>query len=427
MAGNKGSKYYDVFLDYKIWLTKKGGHEIVEHTHFMLLEKISQTGSIAGAAEAVGMSYRKAWGMLRDCERELGFPLVETLRGGSGGGSTVLSHDGLNLLLSYSNLRRDMDKLIKENVRAFFRKINEPLRLFVPFLLGLILLCSCNGRGSVAEDSALSGDLVIFHAGSLAAPFKAITDSFTSIHPKVRVLAEASGSIDAARKITELRRDCDLMASADYAVIENLLLPEYGLENIRFATNEMAIVYTNRSRYRQQIDTLNWAEILSRDDVAVGRSDPDADPCGYRTLLTLRLARNFYDTTLLREIEQKDKRFIRPKETDLLALLDAGAVDYIFLYRSVAIQHNLPYLELPHSINLGDPDYNDFYSKASVEVRGSSPSEKMIMKGEAMVYGITRLKNAPNPKAAEAFIEYLLSAEGGAAILERMGQKPYSR
>jgi molybdate/tungstate transport system substrate-binding protein len=37
------------------------------------------------------------------------------------------------------------------------------------------------------------------------------------------------------------------------------------------------------------------------------------------------------------------------------------------------------------------------------------------------------LKNAPNPKAAEAFIEYLLSAEGGAAILERMGQKPYSR
>jgi len=72
----------------------------------------------------------------------------------------------------------------------------------------------------------LSGDLIIFHAGSLSMPFKAIADTFMRIHPNVKILAEASGSIDAARKITELDRDCDIMASADYSVIDNLLIPE---------------------------------------------------------------------------------------------------------------------------------------------------------------------------------------------------------
>ncbi|MCL1973294.1 MAG: tungstate ABC transporter substrate-binding protein WtpA, partial [Bacteroidetes bacterium] len=40
------------------------------------------------------------------------------------------------------------------------------------------------------------------------------------MHPKVRVLSEGAGSLDCARKITELHRPCDIMASADYAVID---------------------------------------------------------------------------------------------------------------------------------------------------------------------------------------------------------------
>jgi molybdate/tungstate transport system substrate-binding protein len=48
----------------------------------------------------------------------------------------------------------------------------------------------------------------------------------------------------------------------------------------------------------------------------------------------------------------------------------------------------------------------------------------MTMSGEAMVYGVTVLRNAPNKKAAEAFIEFLLSEEGGRKILREMGQSP---
>ncbi|NTV18461.1 MAG: solute-binding protein, partial [Bacteroidales bacterium] len=116
------------------------------------------------------------------------------------------------------------------------------------FIIGILVLTvsllavSCRVGNKNKTDAGLSGDLIIFHAGSLSMPFKAIADTFMRIHPNVKVLAEASGSIDAARKITELGRDCDIMASADYSVIDNLLVPEYADKNIKFASNEMAIV-----------------------------------------------------------------------------------------------------------------------------------------------------------------------------------------
>lgn len=286
-------------------------------------------------------------------------------------------------------------------------------------LVALFTIFSCKNSGTKGDNSQISGDLIIFHAGSLSMPFKAIADTFMKIHPGVNVLAEASGSIDAARKITELNRPCDIMASADYSVIDNLLVPEFADDNIKFAANEMAIVFNDKSRYASQIDSTNWAEILMKEDVAFGRADPNSDPCGYRTLLTLKLA-----GVNSEKFTEKDQKFIRPKEVDLLALLDVNAVDYIFLYKSVAVQHNLRYAQLPESVNLSNPELNDIYSKVNVQVRGAKPGETMTMSGEAMVYGVTVLRNAPNKKAAEAFIEFLLSEEGGRKILREMGQSP---
>lgn len=286
-------------------------------------------------------------------------------------------------------------------------------------LVALFAIFSCKNSGTKGDNSQISGDLIIFHAGSLSMPFKAIADTFMKIHPGVNVLAEASGSIDAARKITELNRPCDIMASADYSVIDNLLVPEFADDNIKFAANEMAIVFNDKSRYASQIDSSNWAEILMKEDVAFGRADPNSDPCGYRTLLTLKLA-----GVNSEKFTEKDREFIRPKEVDLLALLDVNAVDYIFLYKSVAVQHNLRYTQLPESVNLSNPNLNEIYSKVSVQVRGAKPGETMTMNGEAMVYGVTVLRDAPNKKAAEAFIEFLLSEEGGRKILREMGQSP---
>ncbi|MEZ7885002.1 MAG: LysR family transcriptional regulator [Bacteroidales bacterium] len=124
MAGNIGSKYYDIFLDYRIWLTKTDKGEVLNHYHFVLLEAINRKQSILLAAEELVISYRKAWGMVKEMEEHLGFPLVNSQRGGKEGSSTSLSEDGLRLLNAYITLKDEMDAMFKENVRKFFHSIN---------------------------------------------------------------------------------------------------------------------------------------------------------------------------------------------------------------------------------------------------------------------------------------------------------------
>ncbi len=264
--------------------------------------------------------------------------------------------------------------------------------------------------------------LTIFHAGSLSMPIKAIADSFKVENPNVKIFLEAAGSVECARKITELNRQADIMASADYKIIDQLLIPENADFNILFAGNEMALVHTSRSKYADKINKDNWYEILQEPEVQYGRSDPNADPCGYRTLLTLQLAEIYYSIpNLAKSIENKDNRFIRPKEVDLIALLETGAIDYIFLYRSVAVQHHLPYLALPSQVNLGNPNYEEFYKQASVTIRGLAPGDSLTITGEPMVYGITIPKNAPNKELAKKFLDFFTHKDKGLKIIESMG------
>jgi molybdate/tungstate transport system substrate-binding protein len=273
------------------------------------------------------------------------------------------------------------------------------------------------------ENYQVSGDLIIFHAGSLSVPMKEIASAFRKQNPDVNIMMEAAGSVECARKITELKKPCDIMASADYAVIDKLLIPQYAGWNIKFASNEMAIVYTERSKKSREINKSNWYKILLEKSVQIGRADPDSDPCGYRTVMVSKLAEKYYKQKgLADKLLMKDVNNMRPKETDLLALLETGNVDYIFLYRSVAEQHKLKYLLLPDEINLKKTEYSELYKTVSVEINGKTPGEKIIQKGEAMIYGITIPKNAPNKKAALEFVKFLLSKDQGMRILNRLGQ-----
>ena len=100
---------------------------------------------------------------------------------------------------------------------------------FALFLLTVIFLWGCAGKKSVEEQH-----LVVFHAGSLSMPLKAIADSFMRENPGVIVDMEAAGSVDCVRKITELGKSCDVLASADYSIIDSMMIPAAASWNIRF-------------------------------------------------------------------------------------------------------------------------------------------------------------------------------------------------
>lgn len=302
-------------------------------------------------------------------------------------------------------------------------RIGAVLLIFCVFMLG----CRNSQKSDVGSgafpDRNPKGDLILFHAGSLSVPMKEISAAFTRENPGVNILMEAGGSLECARKITELKKPCDVMVSADYTVIDNLLIPAYAGWNIKFASNEMAIVYSEKSKRGREISSENWYKILLDKNVQIGRADPDSDPCGYRTVLVCKLAGNYYrQDSLSSQLLKKDRNNIRPKEVDLIALLESGNIDYIFIYRSVAEQHKLKYILLPDEINLKNPEFADLYSKVTVQISGKKPGETMVQGGEPMVYGITVPNNAPNRTVALAFVKFMLTKEKGMAILGKLGQ-----
>lgn len=285
------------------------------------------------------------------------------------------------------------------------------------FIVCLVFFISCS------EKEKQNNELIIFHAGSLTVPFDKIITEFKKENPDVEVIREIAGSRECAKKITDLHKNCDLFASADYLLIDDLLIPKFADWNIKFASNELSIVYNDKSKYANEINSENWYEILNRKDVLIGRSDPNADPCGYRTVFLFELAEKHYKIeNLFNKLVTKNLENIRPKEVDLLALLETGQIDYIFLYRSVAEQHKLKYLLLPDEINLKNPEYEDLYSSVSMELKGKKPGETNVQKGSSMVYGLTIPKNAPNKELAIKFVDFLFDANKGLRILKEEGQ-----
>ncbi|MCK5839029.1 MAG: substrate-binding domain-containing protein, partial [Bacteroidales bacterium] len=181
---------------------------------------------------------------------------------------------------------------MKKNITA---RINANAWLIILFMVSSLFAgCNRSGKDVGQKKNSVQGELIIFHAGSLSVPFKQIAEAFKESYPGVDIYLESAGSVACARKITDLNRPCDIMASADYQVIDKFLIPGYATWNIKFAGNEMVIAYFENSTFSQEINALNWYDILRRDEPIVGRSDPNQDPCGYRAVLTMKLAEKLY-------------------------------------------------------------------------------------------------------------------------------------
>ena len=255
--------------------------------------------------------------------------------------------------------------------------------------------------------------IVVFNAGSLARPLRAALDSF-ALRAHVRIEQENSGSLETARKLIDLHRTPDVIALADYEVFPQLLMPKYVTWYADFARNRMVVAYTASSRFGAEISSNNWWQVLQRPGVQVGRADPDLDPNGYRTLLTLQLAERYYRQPGLygRLLAAAPARNVRPKEVDLLGVLQAGELDYIWSYESLAQAAGLQYVQLPDSIDLGSPGDSAFYATAAIRVPGKAPADTVTFRGQPIVYALSIPAAAPHREIAERFVAFLLSADG---------------
>ena len=73
-----------------------------------LLRRVDGTGSLQTAAAGMGMSYSKAWKIVRTAEAELGFSLMERHVGGPGGGFSRLTEEGKAFAGRYEKFQREV-------------------------------------------------------------------------------------------------------------------------------------------------------------------------------------------------------------------------------------------------------------------------------------------------------------------------------
>lgn len=283
-------------------------------------------------------------------------------------------------------------------------------------LAALAASLACGG-----ERRPVTGPLVVFNAGSLARPLRAALDSFAR-REGVRVEQESAGSLETARKLTELGKIPDLVALADADVFPQYLAPEHVGSHVLFARNRMVLAYTDRSRFASEAGPDTWWRIALRPGVEVGRSDPQLDPNGYRTLLVWQLAERHYGEAGLAErlAAASPPRNVRPKEADLVGLLQAGEFDYIWSYESMARATGLRHVTLPPEIDLSAPELAAGYASVTVRVRGAGASDSVTFTGQPIVYAFAIPRRAPHPELALRFARFLAS-DAGRAILRAEG------
>lgn len=227
--------------------------------------------------------------------------------------------------------------------------------------------------------------------------------------------SESGHSVALATAIKEGRTGGDVFLSADAEVNLTLLGPTNGdwmRWFVIFARNAVVLAYSPQSRFLADFEqahngAIPWYQVLLQSGVKLRRNDPNLDPMGYYTLLVCALAEKHYGLPDLKEgILGSDTN---PEQLDQphLAQLERGEIDAMFLYRSGAVERDLPYLLLPDEINLSNPAMATTY--AGVDY---TTDRGQIFHGKPISFSATVLRTAKNSDAALDFVEYLISPIG---------------
>jgi molybdate transport system regulatory protein len=103
---------------YKIWLDNNG--KAFGDGPYELLKRVDKGKSLHQAAIQMGMSYSKAWRLVRSLEERLGFALLDRKIGGQSGGGSHVTSQGKVLMNHYGRFRRDVERGLERIYQRHF-------------------------------------------------------------------------------------------------------------------------------------------------------------------------------------------------------------------------------------------------------------------------------------------------------------------
>lgn len=254
----------------------------------------------------------------------------------------------------------------------------------------------------------------VLSAGSLAVALEETVGPAFESETGRSYQGEYHGSTVVMRMIEEGTKHPDVVVSADTELLRDRLYPERTDWDVEFAANEVGIAYDPDTALGGRLAADEpWYEVVvdaGADDLAI--SDPDLDPLGYRAVQLFELAERRHDLEGFREtlLERASRE---PDESKLLTGVEAGNRACAVVYRNMAVDHELPFRELPDAYNFGDPTHAETYATATY-----TTDEGYAARGRPAVYSATVRDDADNPDAGREFVSFLLEEP---ALLEDCG------
>lgn len=294
-------------------------------------------------------------------------------------------------------------------------------------VLGATMMLSA-GQAAHAEDA-----FRVAYAGSMGVVMdRALGPAFAQ-NEHVTYQGQGEGAYGLARLLASKRTVADVFVSITPGPMD--ILKKAGLidDAVPVASTRMVIAYNPKGRFADALRLAGsdaahpaWWQVLQTPGLRFGRTDPATDPQGQNIVFTMLLAQKYYQQPNLAQNVLGDVR--NPQqvfgEGGLLTRLEAGQVDAASGYESATISAKIPYVVLPDEINLSNPVFaKDWYDTVSFPITGSD-GKTQTLRPQPLVFYAAKLKNAPNPAAADHFMAFMTSATGQKLFADNGYGKP---
>jgi len=282
--------------------------------------------------------------------------------------------------------------------------------------------------------SISSSPLISFSADAYATEATALLQDF-SLSTGIPVApVKSAGSFADANQIAAGAPDDVFISVALSATSPQYLKNLTANWAVGFASDQMVLAYSNSTAAQSVASegkaaaasnsTSDWNTFfasLTSGQVKVGISNPVSDPAGLRGWLVLEAAgflyaggnHSGYASPLLRA----GANVTGTNAAALVAPLQSGQIQFLFIYRSAAVADHLAYVQLDRHVNLGDASLGTFYSQFSYKDSAG------VTAGAPIILCVTVPLSSTNSAEADAFVVYVIK---NAATLSAYGLNPFS-
>lgn len=288
---------------------------------------------------------------------------------------------------------------------------------------------------SQSQSTVKEGPLVSYSADAYAAEVTSLLNGFSTSTGVPVAPLKSGGSFADANAIAAGAPDDVFVSSALSATSSEYLKNLTSGWAVAFATDQMVVAYANGtepaaasgvislgSAAEQSNTTSAWNGFftaLTNGSVSVGISNPVSDPGGLRGWLVLEAAGYFYgggnQQAYTSSLLQAKANVTGTNSAALVAPLESGQIQFLFIYRSAAISDGLKFIALDPHVNLGTPSLGSFYSKFTYTDSAGTTA------GAPISICVTIPLSAANQGEAVEFVQYVVQ---NAKSLSTFGLEP---